>query len=1108
MSSNDNEHQFVYFIENHLETDKINLSLKCSENENCFSPLQKIHQIFLKSENVEGLFEVSFYKFEVFLSNIKEKKFSKTYIKIKLEDKDKDKFESKINVQDIEKGKDYFKFNLQFVSSKKLFGLDMNLPPLSLTIEDHENFELYINLLRNVLHKDQNSKENKDLIYYTIQALMNKKSNYTYYFFSDILIETYLCEEYCLKLFDLYKKEKFDLKDIEIYRKRIDTIKVEIMKIIEIITTIFSYAKGNNKDIIKTNIVSFLFYFNYYYQIEQINNMVLNKEIRPYIYDILTKNKFDKLKLNKNSINLLIKTTNNFENANNIFSYNNNFLDLLEIINENNKTIQYLCINISNFNKKNKILKIKDFIKPQIDDDLNKIFTEIKKLIEYEKEEQLFFILFNDIIFNNYLELFSAEENFNKIIILYKISKYINENDNISKLQNTDKILNYIHNKGLDFIDKKKLTNDDLLDYLENDDYFTNTKSTNNEYEDQFYKVLQNIDLKTINNCFIDKWKKINWIRMHNNKKDTFYQRVCGSLKDIQYFGNLMNLLEGEKGYDEICLKNMLNTYKSLYSTYNAETCPNLDEQTSNLIYSCENKNIDSVSLIQNYILKIDDLAKKTFKNLISKENNKYSKNVTDIIIDYYNKNTKYFEKSDCSPLLYIINNSINLDYEIIKYLDNYSISKDDYFNLIENDNLKIYKALLDNNFLKENKLNDSMYYISVISYNYKLNQELKKGEIEYYYINNFYSVNKKDIFYERLLLISSNNKEIADINKKNIEENIKKIDDIMNDLNIIYNYLKSFYPKTQKDNIQKISKIKKDILDNNLLYYTKIETEYINIKKNFGKESYENSKFDKNKLFMKIYNEFKNINDDKEENNLIQTLNYIKMMKIIIEENTLQTNKINFNELQKIITLLKKEEKDIINDINLTISTYNFKKKVDIKKISEDLFLMTMKNKYILIIDAITNFIDLTSANKTFYYNVLKSLNNNLKSSNNINIIKFSETILNKYKIDLNEKYIDLLIKLDNKKEEEKFLFNKKNHTEYFFKKIKNVNKDMNNSFISIENCILFFKKFVNFNNEDKRKDCEIIFELKDSVNKKNEIYSDLENYFNKYRIFKDNFL
>ena len=61
-------------------------------------------------------------------------------------------------------------------------------------------------------------------------------------------------------------------------------------------------------------------------------------------------------------------------------------------------------------------------------------------------------------------------------------------------MQNTGKILNYFHNKGLDFIDKKKLTNDDLLDYLENDDYFTSTKSTNSEYEDQFYKVLQNID--------------------------------------------------------------------------------------------------------------------------------------------------------------------------------------------------------------------------------------------------------------------------------------------------------------------------------------------------------------------------------------------------------------------------------------------------------------------------------------------------------------------------------------------------------------------------------------------------------------------------------------
>jgi len=930
----------------------------------------------------------------------------------------------------------------------------------------------------------------------------------TYYFLADIFVECYLSKDHRRRLLDLYKKDKFDLSNIGNLKVKIPDINKKVKICIEKdIKDIFNDEDNNNK----TKMTSFLFYFNYYYQKEIIDKMIEVKEIKSYVYDILIKDKFNDLKLNKNSIKNLIKSSNNFEYLNIILTYNNNFLDLLEVINEESQFIKIAAFNLSigaKSKNNNKSIKIKDFIECRENDNLEKIFEQIKKLIKYEIEEKIFFVFFIDTIFDNYFKI--HKEDFNKIILIYKISKYIKEKDETSKMQKVDVFLKYVHDKGYENTIQHKLTNEDILNYIENDDYFND--SNNNVYQEQFFEVIQYFDLSKMNDEFINKCKKIDWSKKYGKKKDTFYKNLFAILKDIQYLGILLKLCEKNKDYDEEFITNIFSKLEKMAPNFDLNKCPDFIEQISELICLCKTKKIDPTSFINNFLLKDNNLAKKVFENLILKGKNNLSIEVENAILDYYNKKIKNLENIDISDLLYIINNSQKLDDEIISYLDNYSISKEDYFTINETDCLKIYKALYNKNFLKDEKVSNSDYYIAIISLNYKLNKELDKGEIEYYLINDFYSQKKQEILDERLLLILNNDdKKVFEIKTK-LENHLNKANVIMNKLNKFYNYLSLFYPKSQNDKIQIIGYLKNLISKNYILYYTTIEDK-LKILENienskFGKEIEENAELEQDEMFLEIYNNFKETNDteESEEQNLINSKKYIEMMKPIIEENSINSSKINIKDLQDIILKSKKEQSYIINDIKIMISSYKIQKEVDIERISEYLFFSSKKEKYTNLIDALIKFIDLTGGKKTYLSSVLKIIITKLKNFDNKEIIKFSGDTLKNCNIDENGEFLEILIELFNKNEERKFLLD----TENSLSTIQNVDKskDKENIITDIENCFLLFSKFMNSIHEKEMNDFDIISNFRNFVNENKELYSLLVKYYNNFKTFKNNYL
>ena len=114
------------------------------------------------------------------------------------------------------------------------------------------------------------------------------------------------------------------------------------------------------------------------------------------------------------------------------------------------------------------------------------------------------------------------------------------------------------------------------------------------------------------------------------------------------------------------------------------------------------------------------------------------------------------------------------------------------------------------------------------------------------------------------------------------------------------------------------------------------------------------------------------------------------------------------------------------------------------------------------------------------------------------MSVIKLSKSILNTYKIDLDNndnKIIDIFMKLGQDKEKNNFLLDPKNHSDQFLKRLGVVNKENNNIFVCVEKCILYIKDTMNSNGNKKLTDIELI----------NNIFNEFENiemvnYFNNY--------
>ena len=208
---------------------------------------------------------------------------------------------------------------------------------------------------------------------------------------------------------------------------------------------------------------------------------------------------------------------------------------------------------------------------------------------------------------------------------------------------------------------------------------------------------------------------------------------------------------------------------------------PNFIEDVSNLIFYSEIKKINSIGIIKN-ILNIysENIIEQIYKKLIEK-NIEYSEELTKLITNFFIKNIK---KADISCLFYIIKNKKEqLEKSTISYLNQFSLTESDFFQIEENENLKLFIKLSKAEMIPN--LTNCEYKKSCLSIKIKISQDLYSGNIKYKDISPFYLNNQKEILYNRILLLDNNNGEKENGIKNKVNEYMEKISIILEDLKL-----------------------------------------------------------------------------------------------------------------------------------------------------------------------------------------------------------------------------------------------------------------------------------------------------------------------------------
>ena len=341
---------------------------------------------------------------------------------------------------------------------------------------------------------------------------------------------------------------------------------------------------------------------------------------------------------------------------------------------------------------------------------------------------------------------------------------------------------------------------------------------------------------------------------------------------------------------------------------------------------------------------------------------------------------------------------------------------------------------------------------------------------------------------------------------KEDIDECLNNINCILKDFQYIIIFLKFFFPETQKENIEKIERITNDIKFKSINYYKSIYDFYLAIKNEYLKEAEKFYKLKNNNLIIDINNNLKKINNN-EVQNYSNVKDFIEIMKIILEENTLKSKKIESKKVEKLFSFLKIPEQDLSKEINLFAQLLDIKNEIDTDKIIEEIFYLGKKPKLIKLIEILIYILDSFEVRKTYCYSFLKIMLEYLKSTKGFSVIKLSKNIIEKFGFNIDEKnkFENLLINLSDRKEEKEFLFDKKNHREIFLR-LKKINDERNNIFEGFDKIFLFINKYMQYKGD--KTDKQIINDIKNDINSNENLESYFENYFNKFKLLKENFI
>ena len=1100
--------RYVYFIECHKNGIKLKLSIPETYSES--KTLELIDQP--KNEEPENNNSTNLYRFKIYPDIISEKfKTPEDFeIEINIEDENKNKCSTKIKNLDIEHDNYLYDFsmNSELVMDDQIQLYEINLNNL-------EKFKIFINYLR--AHKlKQMSKENDELIYSTLNIINKEKEKskkYDFAFLISLFMESFK-SKYFSQIVEIINPKS--IKEFGELQKNKITIIINILNSIE--KKIFTHFEDKtNKEQLYFNFYTILFYVSFKFNKDKLNEMFKNENIKKYLYKTLLINEelFTGLILPKEQIIGIIDQYSDFLNFDQLSSklkYNNDVLVLLQIIYEKKDLF------LKYFTNKDSMIDIELLALPKKEDDMDAIYEFIKRIIIFEKNSK-FFIKFSSTLMEKYINLFDNSD-LDKLFSLSKIIDYLKKEEH--KFIIKKNINEVIHQSGIFFSTHKKFNNIEILNFIENDHYYTNRNYHQTNYIS--IDILTGIDISLINDEFLKKWKKLDLFSIFENQKEIFISKVCSLVKDMKYFNVLFKLLnknnedDVKKEYDITSISKMQSTFEILMPTYSPEKCPNFSNELIDLIYYTDIYNVNSENFNKEYIqvLLNIDFVNNIYISL-SKKYKDLSKNLINIIINFITKNPL---NDNPLTLVDIIKKSNELRNNILSNMNNYVIKENDIYQNKDTSNFILLEGLIKEGIFKINE--DYLKKTEYISESNKIMNNIlhniKNLKVNYLDMYNVIENKIEENLCKRVMIIIQVNK--VEILKsltllKNyaleIKSAIEDLEDIFNDFNFFY---KNKYKKEIIELNEIIRKIKYSTISS---YLTLYEKTYTDLKNKFKNEVSSRSNLLKSIFFRALFKKNKSIITD-EEKCLNKTKIIIKNLKNIFDQGILsslkeffQGNEIESNE--KILeTCLKPFKGNYIRDelnkeLALLAKILNINDEYDPNKIIDNLLILHKKEEILNVSKSIKNIIKVTGAQKCQFYKMLKNIISNIYIKKDICTIKSSIDELEKegdinFNEDKNKSFIEILKKLREQPEAVKCLLD--TDIEYC-RHLQELNFENDHEFLTsndildFEKCIEFMKRIGTKEAIKKMTGKELINNFRKLVEKYNK-NNQIELLFNKY--------
>ena len=1074
--SEHNEFKYINFIITHHKSKELKVYLP-SEYRGSQS-LEKINDKAINERN--DLLTSDIYHFKIIKEAFNLKIGQEEYqIPVNIE-YENEKYQYFIKLKDLER--DFYEYNFE-------------IKDLVYPLNYQKQFEIYLDILRNKFHKEQNTKENEDFILSTQSLLIEPNKNNNFLFYLSILLECFSTEiinEHLLKFQPEKMTELGEVSDIKLVQMKTKlnslTMKPEEINI-----------KNDRQEKIEL-FYTVVLYFNLHFQKEKVKYIFEKEQICEPLYEKFIKfdNCFEGLILPKKDVVKLIKMTDDNSKILNFLSYlGKDVILFFEVINEEKELFKQIFKgeeerSEKSLKKKKEIpyLDVSKYVYPKKEDDLKKLNKIIFEIDSCKQNNELPFFKFPDSFIDKYIEF--NENNYNNLIYIRNIVQCSNSYNefNFNKFNLFDrkkdkkyKLDKMIHQIGLNLVKNGEFKNIEILTFILSDKIFTDENFNKKKYRP--LEIFDGIDIKLMEKkneqkIFFNLWNKIDFYLMFECQLEEFLKKISSLIKDLKDFRFLFKLYkidnEASLRYDVIRL--LQNKLLELLPPQKDIEYPNLVEDVTKLIFlSDHQKKVDIKKFLLNIEKQLEDeTVNNIYTNLI-KKHLELSKDCNQKIVKYF---TEHKEKINPISLAYLLDKSDKLKKDLCLEINKYILKQDEIFEKQESNNFIFLKELVCRQIFGIFKDKYQEYFEKLKNFHIKVKvvyEAFKEGKL------------MEDILKERISIVffcfGKDSNIFFEELKSKAKTTIEKLDKLKSIKEYFTNFYANFHSENIKSIINDINSLKDEDLNDFEMDY---ETKYLKKYESYLIEEEETLKKKNSVFFNQIYKKSKKVYEKNDIKCFKEANEKFNKLINLFEENGI--DKIDEKTLLFCVEPFSQKRNELSSEIKKIFEIFKISKdkNYDIENIKNDIILIS-KREYILnAISSIIFFIEKIGAKKGDYTNIITKVKIAFEEKNNISSSKRNEILLNNLDIDFINKendYADILILLNKKEDEINFLLDTTIEECNNFKKIISEKKNKYitlKDILDLEKCIVFF---MSLGELDKLYDFGIIKIFKENASK-----------------------